>query len=152
LTDALLELGASSVLGIEPKTNKLGPNIVWYSQSFQEFANDLAQGLVCLPKMALVSWPLWNPLPGLVTLLEQVETVLYLGKNTDGTVCGPEDFWLHMLEREVLEHVPDRRNVLTVYGPVTGKPPREPEIQEERAALDSHRWWETEVASYSPKG
>lgn len=65
---------------------------------------------------ALISWPINHPDSGLLDLVERSRIVIYIGKNTDGLMCGwPGLFWT-FLSRELLAYVPDRKNVLAVYG------------------------------------
>lgn len=69
--------------------------------------------------VAVVSWPDYpRQTPGLVELLRWAERVVYIGSNFDGTCCGSDELWGHLTRREVLAHVPDRRNSLIVYGGV----------------------------------
>jgi len=66
--------------------------------------------------IALVSWPQNVPDAGLLDLIERSRIIIYLGKNTDGMMCGwPGLFW-SFLSRALLAYVPDRKNVLAVYG------------------------------------
>ncbi len=76
------------------------------------------------PEVAFLAWPSNYETPGLVTILENAPIVIYLGSNVNGTACGNQELFLHLTKREVLAHVPDARNTLTVYGParVTGRP------------------------------
>ena len=82
----------------------------------QRFA-DLGPDVTASANVALLSWPVNWRLAGLVERLLTVPVVVYLGKNTDGTACGGPDLWTHLAQRPVLAYVPERANVLTVYGP-----------------------------------
>jgi hypothetical protein len=53
---------------------------------------------------------------GLLWLLSRFKTVIYLGKNTDGRACAWPGFFDEMSHRPVLDHIPDRRNTLIVWG------------------------------------
>lgn len=65
--------------------------------------------------IAFVSWPVNWPC-ALEPILRHARLVVYLGKNTDGSQCGYQGFWELLVEREVLLHIPERPNVLIVYG------------------------------------
>ncbi len=65
---------------------------------------------------AVVSWPINHYDQGLLTLVERSRRVIYIGKNTDGSMCGwPGLFW-SFLSRKLLAYIPDRKNALIVYG------------------------------------
>ena len=81
--------------------------------------------------VAFVSWPVNWP-TGLAGILERSRVVLYLGKNTDGSACGTPEVFARLASREVLAHVPHRRNTLVAYGPVRTARPL---LGEELAAL-----------------
>lgn len=83
---------------------------------------------------AFLSWPPNTTAYGLVGLVRQAKTIIYIGKNTDLTMCGDRKLWEYLITREVLEYVPDRRNTLIIYGSVLDKPR---ELKgEERGALE----------------
>lgn len=85
---------------------------------------------------AVVSWPINRYDQGLLSLVDRARRVIYIGKNTDGSMCGwPGLFW-SFLARELLAYVPDRRNVLIVYGDKL-KALRRP-VGEELAGLTSY--------------
>src|SRR6185295_6166075 len=54
---------------------------------------------------------------GLSELVRRANVVIYLGKNTDGTVCGGGGLWCELIQREILSYEPDPKNTLIVYGP-----------------------------------
>jgi len=90
-------------------------------------------------EVAFVSWPPYLFAPrevtaGLVNLCAAAKTVIYLGSNF-GHVCGNLDFWVHVGTREVLEHIPDERNTLIVYGRRGARIPGQRLLPEEKAAL-----------------
>lgn len=66
-------------------------------------------------RTAIVSWP-YNTDTGIDLRLHTAPRVIYVGRNTGGTVCGYVDFWLELFRREVLCYAPDEHNVLIVYG------------------------------------
>jgi hypothetical protein len=66
-------------------------------------------------RTAIASWP-YNTDTGLDLRLTTAPRIIYVGRNTGGTVCGYVDFWLELFRREVLCYAPDEHNVLIVYG------------------------------------
>lgn len=68
------------------------------------------------PQLAMVFWPQNIVIKGLLELLGSIDTVVYLGKNTNGTACAWPDFFLAMSTRPVLAYIPDARNVMIIYG------------------------------------
>jgi hypothetical protein len=85
------------------------------------------------PEVVFLSWPDNHPLPGLIQLLSKSKKVIYLGKNTDGTMCGWPGLFRHLLTRRILAHAPAEKNSLTVYGAVGD--PRTPDTGEEVAMI-----------------
>lgn len=84
--------------------------------------------------VAFLSWPPNWACPGLVEALGRASTVIYLGKNTDGTSCGWPGLWQHLVRRTILAEYPNPSNTLIVYG----RPcPERPLLPEEAAALDT---------------
>lgn len=74
--------------------------------------------------VAFISWPRTNPgfrNDGLVALVERAKIVAYLGMSTDGLRCGDPNLWDHLARRQVIKHVPHRRNTLIVYGKTCGR-------------------------------
>lgn len=82
-------------------------------------------------EVAYLAWPMNHPNPGLNRLLAASEVVIYVGCNVEGTSCGTEQMFRPLVRREILDHVPHRRNSLIVYGRETG---RRPLVAEEFAA------------------
>jgi len=66
----------------------------------------------------VVSWPCncSGKMRGLVDLLQQVNTVIYIGSNTDGNACGDNSFWVHVSKRWLKAEIADQANTLIVYG------------------------------------
>jgi len=87
--------------------------------------------------VALLSWPI-NTSCGLEALVNRAEIVIYLGKCTDGTICGTPRLWSHLVRREVLLLSPDRTNTLIVYGPSRVERAL---LLEEHAGLDDNNWY-----------
>lgn len=128
----LLDWGASSVVAVEkdrtPRINE--PNIRLLNCSFLEARAEH-------PKIVWLSWPQNAFLPGLLELLEKASTIIYLGKNTGGTQCGWARLYQYLATREVKAYLPDRQNVLIVYGQRCRKP--RSLYGEERSGID-HRF------------
>ena len=89
--------------------------------------------------VAHVAWPWAEHSPALRAILHDAPTVVYVGKNTDGTACGAADMFEDFLGRPVLAHVPTRANTLIAYGPPAPGLRRAP-LFEEACALDRARW------------
>lgn len=66
--------------------------------------------------VAFISWPANHKMDGLLELLQPFKTIIYLGKNTDGSACAWPGFFREMMLRPVIEHVPFKRNTLIVWG------------------------------------
>jgi len=74
-------------------------------------------------RVAVVAWPDAGTsdrdeyeMEALARLLNQFEYVVYIGKNTDGCVCGHLVLFEYLVTREVVAHAPDRYNTMIVYG------------------------------------
>jgi len=91
---------------------------------------------------SFLSWPANRDDFGLFRLVEQSDTVIYLGKNTDMTACGSPALFKRFLKREVLEYLPAFKNTLIVYGPrrVSGRKP----LGEEFAGIYNQTWFSYE--------
>jgi len=121
LSRALLELGADRIVAIDRFRNenfpkRLHPKISFVHSEFRSYTGWVID-------VAFVSWPV-NALEdgALLRLVERARTVIYLGKNTDGVVCGPSAFFDHMVRRELLSSVPDQKNSLIVVGNPLDRP------------------------------
>jgi len=73
-------------------------------------------------------WDLADRFPtGLLQALDRADVVIYLGCNTDHSACGSPELFRQLCGRELLGHVPHRRNTLLIYGrgtrtgPLTGE-------------------------------
>jgi hypothetical protein len=125
----LVDLGASKVIAID-KENRyqsfrdIPPEIEMRSQYFSEVYDDI--------DIAFVSWPA-NYDNSLLQILKKSKTILYVGKNTDGTACGTPELFRYLVTRKAIQ-IPDRRNVLICYTEFLIEP-RE-WFQEERAAIE----------------
>lgn len=126
-------LGASKVIAVEkervppPTSDK----VEYVRSYFDKFEGK--------PDVALLSWPVsWDS--GVLHLVRKARILIYLGRNTDGTVCGYRNLWGHLASREVLHYDDrsDQHNTLIIYGPGPRVGRRLPE---EHAALDQSRVW-----------
>jgi hypothetical protein len=115
LTRQLLELGARHVEGVDDYAEGdrvavpeyMKPRFKYIRKPFHE----------CPPsaRMAFVSWPS-NYDNDIQFPLQHALIVIYLGKNTDGYMCGTMKLWRELRRRRVLAHVPAPENDLIVYG------------------------------------
>lgn len=107
----LLKLGAAKVIAIDKEYNRTSfedvpPEIELRHQYFQDMHDEI--------DTAFVSWPA-NYDNGLLRVLMQTKTIIYLGKNTDGSACGIPDLFRYLATRKVDTHVPSRYNTLICY-------------------------------------
>jgi hypothetical protein len=138
LSRLCVHLGAKSVIAIDKEVLWNDPNSVFvaactpeikvYRCHFTEYRADI--------DVAVLAWPI-NHDCGLDQLVDRADVVIYLGKCTDGTMCGTPRLWYNLSCREVLSHKPDRSNTLIVYGPKRDDT-RLP-LLEERAGINSDR-------------
>lgn len=102
------------------------------------------------------SWPDNSNNWALPALMEKFTVIAYLGKNTDGTMCGIREMWPPLFRRMVLSYIPHTRNTLIIYGPDTGHIPYGRTIRgEELGGLDGlsiHTFMEAEeiAKDYEP--
>lgn len=129
----LVELGARKVVAVDKDWMDKGklPRIEKRRVDFGDFRERV--------RTAFVSWPWATPPSELVRIVEKAETVIYLGKNFDGVICGDEEFWGSLARREVLAHVPNKRNTLIVYGKVRRS--KRELLPEEKAGADRNLLW-----------
>ena len=68
--------------------------------------------------VGILSWPVKfaSIIGAVIPILNNCETVVYLGKNSASTQCGSRDLWEHLTGRDLLTHI--ERNVASVliYG------------------------------------
>ena len=107
----LLRLGAAKIIAIDKEYNRkifngVPPEIELRHQFFQDMHDEI--------DIAFVSWPS-NYENGLLEVLMQTKTIIYLGKNTDGSMCGTPALFEYLSTRKVEEHVPSRANTLICY-------------------------------------
>ncbi len=113
LSRELLKLGAKQVIAVD-KEPMLNPpeGVETLRASFAEAHSLLLDTPI---DVAFLSWPAnYNTL--IEPLLEMAKTVIYLGKNTDGTACGTPRLYRSFLQRELLWSEPHTNNSLIVMG------------------------------------
>lgn len=86
------------------------------------------------PDVAHVAWPSSQTAHGLTELIDEIPRVVYVGKTTDGLICGSPTLYRRFLHRPILATDSDAHNTLVVYGPV-GEKRRRPTV-DERAGID----------------
>jgi len=134
ISKELISLGANNVLAVDKSDFRYYIYKLYYSdKSFHDkirkdypklfsqlkniqYLKSYIHELTERREVAMVSWPVNWPI-GLPVVLRDTRVVIYLGKNTDGTVCGSMDMWELLSRREILDYVPDKNNSLIVYGP-----------------------------------
>ena len=124
-SELLVELGARDVLAVDrnrmpkPSSNRITTRVVQFHQ------------LEETRPVVLASW-IVNWQVNIERHLRAAKVIISISKNTDGSSCGYEQMWQLLMMREILLHVPERQNTLTVYGPASGL--RRPPTGEEFAA------------------
>jgi hypothetical protein len=134
LSSELVRLGAERVIALDKEPYRASPpaKVQPVACYFHEYNGT---GTI---HTAFVSWPLNTYMDGFTKLTEKAQFLIYLGKNSDGLMCGFEKFWDLVREREVLAHVPHQTNTLIVYGPERRL---RPILPEEIAAIYKERMW-----------
>lgn len=116
MSKKLIELGAHTVTAVdkdyESRMHLYGtfPRITLVGETFEQYARH--EHYI---DVAFVCWPECYQQRGIVRLLMNVRTIIYLGTNFDGTACGSTEMWEHLRHNEVLAYVPHRFNNLIVY-------------------------------------
>jgi len=94
-------------------------------------------------EVAFVSWPSNYSMGtfdrGLQAIIERAGKVIYLGKNTDGSMCGSQKLFKHLLRRELAVYLPSRPNTLCIYGRKLDAPRKG--RHEELAIFDPENIW-----------
>lgn len=110
LSLALVAMGAAEVLAIDKREMPAvqSPRLVLLRSQFGDVRLEL--------DVAFLSWPPNYTTPGLLQLLSGAKTIVYLGKNSDGSACGTPALFSFFLRREVVCYVPERPNTMIVYG------------------------------------
>lgn len=120
----LLHLGAEKVHAVEkaPYPFSLPLRIERHEMYFKDYRPAEVD-------VALLSWPANHMMEGLLPLLVKAKTIIYLGKNTDGTSCGFPALFVYLTIRRLLVHKPHPTNTLIIVGEPLRKP-RTPEHEE----------------------
>lgn len=109
LSRELLDLGATSVVAIDTQDMPfVDRRIERVQDPFQLYRDPIS--------VAFVSWPINREDRGLMRLVREAKKVVYLGKNTDGVMCGWPGLFNELVKRKVLAYIPERKNTLIVYG------------------------------------
>lgn len=151
LASLLMDLGATRIIAVDKEegisksstldivtVDEIDPTILNYQMDTHiqgVLLNRLFSECDDPKTISFLSWPPNGP-NGLVTVVQTSEVVIYLGKCTDGCMCGEPRFWRELRTREILNVSPDRYNTLIVYGP--NKVDRKP-VLEEIAGIDDSR-------------
>jgi len=107
----MLATMASHVIAVDKSRWAQPPLGVTFRQSyFLEISLDAPA------EVAFLSWPINHPLAGLIGLLMQFETVIYLGQNDSFTSCGWPGLFQYFLTRELIGHHANSKNTLAIYG------------------------------------
>ena len=113
LTRLLARWGTSFVHGVDKELppSRRTKKIRWHTSYFAYWT------LPTDTDIAVVSWPRNGGILGLVELTRAAREVIYIGKNTDWIACGTPALMGTLQQREALQYIPDRGNVLIHYGP-----------------------------------
>lgn len=134
-TVMLMQGGAQRVMAIDKEP--LNKNFLHKDLTYrQDYFHTIDSKWTCGFDTGVIFWPPNYNLKGLISLIENLDTVLYLGDNTRGTMTGDKELWEHLTQRSVLSYVPNKQGTLIVYG-------KEPRTQnlfwEEKAALSQEQ-------------
>jgi hypothetical protein len=140
LSVKLLELGATKIIAVDKEDYPVpDPRIVRILSYFNNVWRHTRP-----PKIAFISWPINHADPSLARLVDRFPFIAYLGKNTDMTSCATPGFFQPLLRREVMAYIPNRKNVLIIYGPNSVE--REPYGEELAAITAYEKAWYYEEA------
>lgn len=112
-SELLLELGARDVLAVDrhPMPTPSSSRITTLEAHFHQ----LEETRPVVFASWIVNWPV-----NIERHLRAAKVIISISKNTDGSSCGYEQMWQLLMMREILLHVPEFKNTLTVYGPASG--------------------------------
>lgn len=131
LSIEIASMGARSVVAVDKEPiesgyQKLSRKVRVVKSLYQDYLGAI--------DIAFVSWPSNWETPGLLGCLERAQLVIYLGKNTEGTICGTPGFYEHLRRRKLLEYVPVRKNTLIIVGNMLSR--KRAATFEEKAGMD----------------
>ena len=118
LAHRLWELGAKRVIAVDKE-----PMPEPWCEGVRTCTSTLEKMLPLTPKkwvdVAFVSWPPNYSVRGVRDFLDQTDTIIYLGLNSEraGTACGGPAFWRAAVRRPLLSWVTSGWNNLLIYGP-----------------------------------
>jgi hypothetical protein len=135
LSRYLLLLGAKQVIAVDKQPLR------YYGQDarltvIEDYFEGIPLGSV---NTLFLSWPVNYDNKSLILHVMSAKRVIYLGKNTEGTMCGTPALFRVLLQRRLLAYAPDRANSLIVTGGLRRKP-RAPTGEEKAALSDSSIW------------
>lgn len=137
LSKLVKNMGAQKVIAIDRdlEMKEETPGIEKFNLNFYEYLELKPEAQPLATDVAFVSWPNNRVMQELLTLARACDTIIYLGKNTDGSSCAWPGFFNHMLSRKLLVHIPDMRNTLLIYGKAEKAFYRDP-VREELGGLN----------------
>lgn len=144
LAKEIADLGASHVVAVDSAHHFFSfphERITWRNQDFWDVKDEI--------DVAFVSWPS-NDVDAailLASLGRRSRTVVYLGKNTDGTACGAKPFFSMLLRRRLVIDLPSRYNCLVAVDEPLSGPPRAPTSDEYAALCRDDAWITYEAAN-----
>lgn len=110
LSKKLVKCGALGVVAVDKeKARTKNKKIQFVHSDFAEMRHIQATTI-------FLSWPAMEPQLGLQQILNRAQTIVYLGKNTDGLQCGWPELFQGFLKRELLEYVEEDSNSLIILG------------------------------------
>ena len=92
------------------------------------------------PDVIHLAWPTANLGRRATDVFDLAPVLIYVGKNTEGSVCGTPAMFRYLAHRVVLAYEPTRANVLIVYGR-TQREPRRMLHYEEAAGIERATVW-----------
>lgn len=138
LSLALVELGAKEVVAIDTYPYiQIATSPVRYVRNYFESVVDEDV------EVAFVSWPSNRSSSGLLELIRPASIVIYLGKCTDGSMCGSPELYRYFSKRAVIAHEPHHTNTLVIYGGESSQ--GRDLLPEELAGIDHERVYSFEA-------
>ncbi len=116
-----------------PRLNRRLPKHLYYHHStFEGF--DFPELYDC----AVLCWPPNTPCPGLLPAVSSALHVVYIGRSTDGWMCGTPELFIHLSKRYLAHERRNRRNCLHCYATVTSSEVRFRSEEEVCGMLANH--------------
>ena len=139
--EVLIGLGVDHVTCIEKEQTCFSKNPIYRHKkvtAVRDYIEELDDEVFEGKEVLLLSWVQPYRFPATAEIFgrfDGIPKIVYLGKNTDGTLCGSPSLYSYLVTREVLHYVPARENTMIIYG--DAKVLREP-YPEEAAGLGSN--------------